>query len=154
MADDSKRAGKIADGGDGQDKKEANLLESYDVRAFNMNWKAFAQEVCKDDDEQFNLVIAELPPAPSRSFIRHGKLVQRRVIGEIDENEVNDLPEFLKRVLKTFGYCLHFLHLCLFKDWYEDFVQSDFEVIGYYTQILQQNCGVETTYFRFPTDND
>lgn len=112
-------------------------METYAVKAFNMKWKAFVQELRKDDSELFDLVISEPLPSPSHSFIRQEKLVKRRVIEEIDENEVKDLPTFLKRVLKTCGYCLLFFQLRLFPVRYEAFVRSGFEVVG----------GLYTKYF-------
>lgn len=67
------RSGKNCDDQNGNDdsgKDDKTHLEAYGVRTFNMKLQAFAQEVCKDDDEPFDLVITEPPTAPSRSFIR------------------------------------------------------------------------------------
>lgn len=55
------------------------------------------------------------------------------MIDEIDEDEIKDLPKFLKRILKTGGYLPLFVQLGFFP---EDFVQSRLEVMGSLYTIL------------------
>lgn len=64
------------------------------------------------------------------------------MIEEIDENEVKDLPNFLKQVLKTFGYCLLFPELGLFQEWYKAFVHLGFEVMRSLHTIFYDACKV------------
>lgn len=72
-------------------------------------------------------------------------------VEEIEAEEVREFPNFVKRVLKPGGYCLLFIPIIMFQEWYESFANASFSVMpSLYTIYYDEKTVPKRTVNEFP----
>ena len=97
------------------------------------------------------LLLTHRPPQAAVSSARIRFLQGNLGLEEISTEEVETVPKFIKRILKTGGYCVIFISLSMFQEWYNAFDKCGFSVmLSVYLIIYDEVTPPKRTVTEFP----
>lgn len=101
-------------------------LKECGMSFYEQMWPSFAKEICREDSSKFDAVVTEPPRVPKRSCIPWFSKV--RTDGPETENEEVEIIEFFcKKVVKRGGYAVVLAHSYMIDEWI--LVSNKFEFI-------------------------
>lgn len=107
---------------------DESILSDNGIETYNMTWKTFISDIWTNGSTRADFVISEPPHAPNRSFLSTERRI-RDGSSELDREELEKFPAFVKRVAKTGAYVLLFIPSYMYEEWYKSFSSSGFSVM-------------------------
>ncbi len=107
-------------------------LRTNGIDCVNMDWRAFLRTSWNSDSGRADTIITEPPPITSRTFL--GFDVQSRqkyVEEELSKEEVSEMPNLAKRLLKPGGYVILILKFEAYGEWFESFRKEGYIIMPY-----------------------
>ncbi len=108
---------------------ETVYLKKYGISCHNMTWQSYMKEIWTSDNAYVDAIIMEPPAGYSRSVVISERAGKRSRMENIDKSEVNEIPSFCRKLLKSGGYVIVIAPWSMFQEWYHAFSSNGFNVL-------------------------